>query len=73
MDEAWSADYFVSSFSSSSLSKLFKEKIENSGWSHGLVVLGGDSCPEGCGFESLHCILYGHFSHLFVVKIVTFV
>ena len=39
----------------------------------GLVVMGGDSCSEGCGFKSQHCILEGHFSHLFVVKIVMFV
>ena len=38
------------------------------GGSPGLVVMGGDSCSEVCGFESLHCILYGHFSHLFDVK-----
>ena len=41
--------------------------------SPGLVVMGGDSCLEGCGFESQHCILDGHFSHIFVVKIVIFV
>ena len=29
----------------------------------------GVSCSEGCGFESQHCILDGHFSYLFVVKI----
>ena len=23
--------------------------------------MGGDSCPEGCGFDSQYCILYGHF------------
>ena len=28
---------------------------------------------EGCGFESQHHILDGHFSHKFVVKIVMFV
>ena len=28
---------------------------------------------EGCGFESQSHILDGHFSHIFVVKIVTFV
>ena len=33
------------------------------------MVMGGDSCSEGCGFESQHRILDGHFSHLFVVKI----
>ena len=40
--------------------------------SPGLVVKGGDSCSEGPGFES-KCILDGHFSHLFVIKIVMFV
>ena len=29
----------------------------------GLVVMGGDSCSKGCGFESQHWILNGHFSH----------
>ena len=43
------------------------------GGSSGLVVMGGDSCSEGHQFESQHCILNGHFSHVFVVKIVTFV
>ena len=36
----------------------------------GLLVMGGDSCTEGRGFKSLHHILDGHFSHIFVVKIV---
>ena len=27
----------------------------------GLVVMGGDTCSEGCGFESEHSILDGHF------------
>ena len=36
----------------------------NRGGSPGLVVLGGDSRSEGCGFES-----HGNFSHIFVVKI----
>ena len=31
------------------------------GGSPGLVVMGGDSCSEGCGFESQHQILDGHF------------
>ena len=35
-----------------------------SGGSPGLVVMGGDSCTEGRGFESEH----GHFSHKFDVK-----
>ena len=43
------------------------------GRSPGLVVMGADSCSEGHGFESQHCILDGHFSHIFVVKIVMFV
>ena len=34
------------------------------------MVMGGDSCAEGRGFESLHHILDGHFSHVFVVIIV---
>ena len=33
------------------------------------MVMGGDSRSKGCGFESRHCILEGHFSHIFVVKI----
>ena len=37
--------------------------------SPGLVVMGGESCSKGCGFESRHRILDGHFSHIFVVKI----
>ena len=40
------------------------------GGSPGLMVMGGDSCSEGQGFESQHSILDGHFSHKFVVKIV---
>ena len=39
----------------------------------GPVVMGGDSRYKGCGFELQHHILDGHFSHLFVVKIVMFV
>ena len=34
------------------------------------MVMGGDSYSKGCEFESRHSILDGHFSHLFVVKIV---
>ena len=40
--------------------------------SPGLVVIGGDSWIEGCWFESLHCRLDGHFSHL-VVNFLMFV
>ena len=36
------------------------------------MVMGGDSYSEGGGFESRHHLLDGHFSHLFVVKIVLF-
>ena len=42
------------------------------GGSPGLGVIGGDSYSEGCEFESQHCILDGHFSHLFLVRIVIF-
>ena len=38
----------------------------------GLVVMGKGSISKGRGFESLHRILHGHFSHIFVVKIVSF-
>ena len=31
------------------------------GGSPGLVIMGGDSCPEGRGFESHHRLLDGHF------------
>ena len=37
------------------------------------MVMGGDSCPEGHGFESQHHIMDAYFSHKFVVKIVMFV
>ena len=39
----------------------FKSNIEL-GWSPGLVVMGRDSSSKGCGFESQHHILDGHFS-----------
>ena len=55
--------------------KLSRLRMFNQGWSPGLVVMGGDSCSKGRGFESRRRILDGHdiFSHLFVVKIVLFV
>ena len=31
-------------------------------------LVGGDSCPEGHGFESQHRIPDGHFSHIFCCK-----
>ena len=37
------------------------------------MVMGDDSCSKGCGFESQHHILDGHFSHSFVVTIVLLV
>ena len=45
------------------------------GGSPGLVVMGGDLCSEGRGFESQRRILDGHniFPHIFVVRIVMFV
>ena len=49
------------------------ERVLCADGSRGLVVMGGDSCSEGHGFESQHSILDGHFSHVFVVKIVMFV
>ena len=53
------------------LLKCFMGKqISSMGGSPGLVVMGRDSCSEGCGFKSRHRILDGHFSHIFVVKIV---
>ena len=52
---------------------LSKARIQTEGGSPGLVVIGVDSCFEGCGFKSLHRLLDGHLSHLFVVKIGMFV
>ena len=60
------------SFCSSREDILRCKKILLTG-SPGLGVMGGDSWSEGHGFESHHQILDGNFSHLFVVKIVTFV
>ena len=34
------------------------------------MVIGGDLCSKGHEFESRYHILDGHFSHLFVAKIV---
>ena len=39
------------------------------GGSPGLVVMGGDSCPEGHGFESQHHKLDGHFFTYICCKI----
>ena len=48
-------------------------KKKEVGGSPGLVVMGVDSRSKGRGFKSRHRILDGHFSHIFVVKIVLFV
>ena len=37
------------------------------------MVMGRDSRSEGRGFKSQYRILDGHFSHIFVVKIVMYV
>ena len=37
------------------------------GGSPGLVVMGRDSRSEGCGFESWHRILDGHFFHIYLL------
>ena len=47
-----------------------KKTKRSRGGSPGLVVMGGDSCSNGCEFESWHHILDGHFFTYFVVKIV---
>ena len=52
---------------------ILQKKTHKLGGSPGLMVMGGDSCYEGCGFESHHQIQDGHFTRIFVVKIVTFV
>ena len=51
---------------------LLKRKVM-SGGSPGQVFMEGDSCSDGCGFESRHYLLDGHFSHIIVVKVVTIV
>ena len=48
-------------------------KFPSKGRSPGLVVMGGDSRSEGCGFESQCRILDGHFFTLICCKIVLFV
>ena len=46
------------------------ESLQNKDGSSGLVVMGGDSRFEGCGFESQCHILDGHFFTLICCKIV---
>ena len=53
--------------------KLLYKPYNSMVGSPGLVVMGGDSWSECHLFESQHRILDGHFSHIFVVKIVMFV
>ena len=43
------------------------------GGSPGLVVMGGDSCTEGRGFDSHLHVLDGYISHILVAKNVMFV
>ena len=50
----------------------YRYRCEEMGGSPGLVVTGRDSRSRGRGFESLHVILVGHFSHN-IVNIVMFV
>ena len=38
----------------------------------GLVVIKSGSQSEGRGFKSQHCMLDGHFSHQFAIKLVIF-
>ena len=51
-------------------SRWLANKKDILGGNPGLVLMGGDPCAKGRQFESQHRILDGHFSHLFVVKIV---
>ena len=44
------------------LLSLLRRKLTRLGGSPGLVFMGGDSCSEGCGFKSQHCILDGLFA-----------
>ena len=43
--------------------------FQGQGGNPGIVVMGIDSHSEGRGFESRHCILDGHFSHIIAVKL----
>ena len=55
-----------------SLNCLTKNNMRLGG-SPGLVVMGWDSCSEGCGFKSHHYTLDRHFHIYLSVKIVVFV
>ena len=53
---------------------IYCQELLFMGESPGLVVMGGDSCSKGLGFESQNHILDGRFfTHLFFVKFVMFV
>ena len=45
-----------------------EEREREMGGSPGVVVMGGDSWSEGCGFKSKHCILDGHSFSLICCK-----
>ena len=52
---------------------LFRARLHDHSWIKtqfwaGALVMAGDSRSKGHGFESRHCILDGHFSHIFDVK-----
>ena len=49
---------------------LSHENCQHMGGSPGLEVMRRDSRSEGRGFKPCHHLLDGHFSHIFVVKIV---
>ena len=62
--------FFVRLYNYTTLQKIPKLKNIRSPF---LVVMEGDSCSEGSGFESQNHLMDGHLSHLLVVKIVMFI
>ena len=50
-----------------------KKNLLSRGGSPGVVVIGGDSCPEGCGFKSQHRITGWIFYSYICCKIKMFV
>ena len=75
MQNRWSIWLSFEAGSTAVLPKnAFNNVQKHLGGSPGLVILGGDPCPEGCGFESQHWKLVdGYFSNIFVLKIDVFV
>ena len=71
MSVSWSFHFLRAIYPFTKIRRI--ESFEKLGGSPGLVVMGRDSSSKGRGFDSRHCILDGHFSHLFVVKNVKFV